>query len=114
MAGRWRILKFTTSFDGLPAATETVTFAKQAGGEWLAIGYLIRPAGYEKSKPDRFWRWFALAVFAMIAIPFLISIVGLLAAIAIPNFVKARAQAQENAQHAAQISAANQSAAQLT
>ena len=37
----------------------------------------------------------------MIAIPFLISIVGLLAAIAIPNFVKARAQAQENAQHAA-------------
>ncbi len=49
-------------------------------------------------KPDRFWRWFAVAVFAMIAIPFLISIVGLLAAIAIPNFIKARAQSQENAQ----------------
>jgi serine/threonine protein kinase/type II secretory pathway pseudopilin PulG len=52
-------------------------------------------------KPDRFWRWFAVAVFAMIAIPFLISIFGLLAAIAIPNFVKARAQAQANAQRAA-------------
>jgi serine/threonine protein kinase len=52
-------------------------------------------------KPDRFWRWFAVAVFAMIAIPFLISIVGLLVAIAIPNFVKGRAQAQENARRAA-------------
>jgi serine/threonine protein kinase len=46
-------------------------------------------------KPDRFWRWFAVAVFAMISIPILISIVGLLAAIAIPNFVKARARAQD-------------------
>jgi type II secretory pathway pseudopilin PulG len=52
-------------------------------------------------KPDRFWRWFAVAVFALISIPFLISIVGLLAAIAIPNFIKARAKAQENARHAA-------------
>ncbi len=48
-------------------------------------------------KPDRFWRWFAVAVVAMIAIPFVISILGLLAAIAIPNFVKARQQAQANA-----------------
>ena len=47
-----------------------------------------------------------MAVFALISIPFLISIVGLLAAIAIPNFVKARQQAQENARHAAQILAA--------
>jgi hypothetical protein len=57
-------------------------------------------------KPDRFWRWFAVAVFAMIAIPFLISIVGLLAAIAIPNFLRARVQSQENARHAAQMLAA--------
>ena len=54
-------------------------------------------------KSDHFWRWFAVAVFAMIAIPFLISIFGLMAAIAIPNFVKARARAQENARHAAQM-----------
>jgi serine/threonine protein kinase len=47
-------------------------------------------------KPDHFWRWFAVAVFALISIPILISIVGLLAAIAIPNFVKARQQAQKN------------------
>jgi tRNA A-37 threonylcarbamoyl transferase component Bud32 len=49
-------------------------------------------------KPDRFWRWFAVSVFAMIAIPFLISIVGLLAAIVIPNFVKARSIAIANRQ----------------
>jgi serine/threonine protein kinase len=48
-------------------------------------------------KPDRFWRCFAVAVVAMIAIPFVISTLGLLAAIAIPNFVKGRQQAQANA-----------------
>ncbi len=41
-------------------------------------------------KPDRFWRWFAVTVLALIAIPFVLSIIGMLAAIAIPNFVKAR------------------------
>lgn len=56
-------------------------------------------------KPDRFWRWFAVAVLAMIAIPFLISILGLLAAIAIPNFVKGRAMAQENARRLTQVPA---------
>jgi len=48
-------------------------------------------------KPDHFWRWFAVVVLAMIAVPFFISIVGLLTAIAIPNFVKARHTAQQNA-----------------
>ncbi len=54
-------------------------------------------------KPDRFWKWFAVAVFAVIAIPFVISILGLLAAIAIPNFVKARERARENAQNIAAV-----------
>ncbi len=35
--------KFDTSFDGLLAAVETVTFALQKTDEWKAIGYLIRP-----------------------------------------------------------------------
>ena len=61
------------------------------------------PSGGEKPKPDHFWRWFAVVVLALISIPILISIVGLLAAIAIPNFVKARAQAQANAAHDAEI-----------
>lgn len=41
-------VKFASSFGGLLAATETVTFAKQPNGEWLAIGYLIHSA-FEKS-----------------------------------------------------------------
>ena len=69
---------------------------------WRAVNTGVAPAP-PVQKPDRFWRWFAVAVFALISIPFLISIVGLLAAIAIPNFVKARAQAQVDAQHAAEI-----------
>jgi Tfp pilus assembly protein PilF/predicted Ser/Thr protein kinase len=48
-------------------------------------------------KPDRFWRWFAVVVLALISIPVVIAIIGLLAAIAIPNFVKARQQSQQNA-----------------
>ena len=36
---------FNTSFDDLPAATETVTFARQKpDADWKAIGYLIKPA----------------------------------------------------------------------
>jgi hypothetical protein len=34
-----------SSFDGLLAATETVTYAKQPSGEWKPIVYLIHPAG---------------------------------------------------------------------
>ena len=41
---------YNTSFDGLLAAVETVTYALQANGEWQAIGYLIRPAGYGEKK----------------------------------------------------------------
>jgi serine/threonine protein kinase/Tfp pilus assembly protein PilF len=48
-------------------------------------------------KPDRFWRWFAVVVLALIAIPVGIGMIGLLAAIAIPNFVKARQQSQQAA-----------------
>ncbi len=71
---------------------------------WRAVSQPITNPVPSVQTPDRFWRRFALAVFALIAIPFLIAIVGLLAAIAIPNFVKARARAQENARHAVQMS----------
>jgi serine/threonine protein kinase len=36
--------KYASAFECLPAAVETVTYAKQPGGAWLPIGYLIRPA----------------------------------------------------------------------
>jgi serine/threonine protein kinase len=79
---------------------------------WRAVNKPVAAPMPPVQKPDRFWRWFAVAVFAMIAIPFLISIFGLLAAIAIPNFVKARARAQANAQHTAAQIATNQPAEQ--
>ena len=75
---------------------------------WRAVNKPVAAPAPPVQKPDHFWRWFAVAVFAMIAIPFLISIVGLLAAIAIPNFVKARAQSQENARRATAQMATNQ------
>ncbi len=65
-------------------------------------------------KPDHFWRWFAVAVFAFISIPVVIAIIGLLAAIAIPNFVKARAQAQANARQAAEMLAVQNAASVVT
>jgi serine/threonine protein kinase len=75
---------------------------------WVYFRKRARGSSDDQKKPDRFWRWFAVTVLAMISIPILISIIGMLAAIAIPNFVKARAQAQENARHAAAQLATNQ------
>ena len=46
-------------------------------------------------KPDHFWRWFAVTVLALISIPIAIAIIGLLAAVAIPNFVRARQHSQQ-------------------
>ena len=59
-AGTRLEVKYAASFDGLLAATETVTFGKQASGEWLAIGYLIRPAGCGKKKSS----WWQASPFA--------------------------------------------------
>jgi serine/threonine protein kinase len=53
-------------------------------------------------KPDHFWRWFLVTTLAMVIVIFVIAVLGLLAAVAIPNFVKGRAQAQANARHAAE------------
>ena len=42
--------KYNSSFEGLLAAVETVTYAKQTSGEWQPIGYLIRLAGNEGAR----------------------------------------------------------------
>lgn len=62
-AGTRLEIKFATAFDGLLAATETLTFALQPIGEWRAIGYLIRPAGQTKSR----WPLFRLLFSALLA-----------------------------------------------
>ncbi len=54
-AGTRFVAKYDTSFDGLLAASETVTFALQPNGEWRAIGYLIRPAGYKNPRNKLAW-----------------------------------------------------------
>ena len=48
-------------------------------------------------RPDHFWRRFAVVMACVISIPIVIAIFGLLAAVAIPNFVRARQQSQQNA-----------------
>ena len=63
---------------------------------WRAVKRPVAAPVPPVQKPDRFWRWFAVAVFAFISIPVVIAIIGLLAAIAIPNFVKGRHMAQQN------------------
>ncbi len=43
-AGMQRVAVYISAFEGLPSATEALTFTKQPNGEWLPIGYLIQPA----------------------------------------------------------------------
>jgi len=47
------------------------------------------------SQPDRFWRRFAVVMVCVVLIPVAIAILGMLAAIAIPNFVRGREHAKE-------------------
>jgi hypothetical protein len=44
---------FATSFESLPAATETVTLALQPNLEWKAIGYLVLPANAPERDPEK-------------------------------------------------------------
>ncbi|HKW28942.1 MAG TPA: DUF4019 domain-containing protein, partial [Verrucomicrobiae bacterium] len=77
-------VEYKTSFDGLLAATETATFARQASGDWLAVGCLIRPAGHKNS--IRYWRWFGITVLTAAALLFC----GVLVKVVIPNLVRDR------------------------
>ncbi|HXI68763.1 MAG TPA: DUF4019 domain-containing protein [Verrucomicrobiae bacterium] len=64
-----------------------------AGLVWRVVNKPVAALVPTAQRPDRFWRWFAVAVFAFISIPIVIAVIGLVAAIAIPNFVKARSTA---------------------
>jgi serine/threonine protein kinase len=58
----------------------------------------IAPTTPPISQPDRFWRRFAVVTGCIVLIPIaiaIIAIIGMLAAIAIPNFVQGRQHAQE-------------------
>jgi hypothetical protein len=81
--------------------TFPITFAALTYAYEDIISAMKSPAGASSSipptpptpQPDRFWRRFAIVMACVVLIPVAIAILGLLAAIAIPNFVKARNQA---------------------
>jgi len=58
--GRRYVAKYASSFAGLPSAIETINYDKQASGEWLPTGYLIRPAEPEASRISRTAIWGAV------------------------------------------------------
>jgi hypothetical protein len=55
-SGTRQEVEFDTSFDGLPAAAETVTFAVTPNDEWKVIGYLIRPREIATPRQS-WWTW---------------------------------------------------------
>ena len=88
----------------------------------LLVGCIVTVVSFLKSprplrnsaKPDRFWRWFAVIVLALISIPVVIAILGFFAAMAIPAFVKGRQHAQAiQAQNIARQTKTNQPTASL-
>jgi hypothetical protein len=70
---------------------------------WRALKKPADPSVPPGQKPDRFWRRFAVVVLTIFLIPFLISILGIFAAMFVPAFVKAREHAlalhQQQAAH---------------
>ncbi len=73
--------------------TQVETIASSPSVPRAAARQQTVAAAPAQPKPDRFWRWFAVAVVALITIPVAISILGILASMVIPNFVKARHRA---------------------
>jgi hypothetical protein len=56
--GPYFVATYDSSFEGLQAATETVTFALEADGRWRAAGYLIVPRSNTNSvaiEPAQVW-----------------------------------------------------------
>jgi serine/threonine protein kinase len=78
--------------------TQVETIASSASVPRAAARPVAVAAAPTQPKPDRFWRWFAVVVLALISIPVVVAILGMLAAIVIPNFVKARQRALANHQ----------------
>jgi serine/threonine protein kinase/cytochrome c-type biogenesis protein CcmH/NrfG len=88
-------ITFPVTFAALTYAYEDITGAvKSPAGAFSSVPPITTPAA-PTSQPDRFWRRFAVVMVCVILIPVAIAIVGLFAAIAIPNFVRARQHSQQ-------------------
>jgi len=90
-------ITFPVTFAALTYAYEDITGAVKIPPGASSTIPPIAPSAPPTLPPDRFWRHFAVVMACVILIPVAIAIVGLLAAVAIPNFVRARQQSQQNA-----------------
>ena len=90
-------ITFPITFAALAYAYEDITGAvKNPSGDSSPIPPIAPPTP-PTPQPDRFWRRFAVVMACVVLIPLAIAIVGLLTAIAIPNFIKARQHSQQAA-----------------
>ncbi len=90
-------ITFPLTFAALAYAYDDIIGAVKSPAGASSATPAVAPSAPPMPKPDRFWRRFAVAVLVLISIPVVIALIGLLAAVAIPNFVRARHQSQQNA-----------------
>ena len=88
-------ITFPITFAALTYAYEDITGAVKSPASASSSILPIAPTTPPVPQPDRFWRRFAVVLACVVLIPMAIAIVGLLAAIAIPNFVRARQHSQQ-------------------
>ena len=87
-------------------AVETISGSPAGPAAAMGSPLVVGAAAVPTQRPDHFWRkWFAVVLLVLIMIPIGIAVVGLLAAMAIPNFVKARHRAQQ--QHSMAVAQTN-------
>ncbi len=82
-------------------AVETISGSAAAPGAPIGAPPVMAATAALTQHPDRFWRRFAVVMACVVLIPVAIAILGILAAIAIPNFVKGRNQALAHRQQPA-------------
>jgi len=88
-------ITFPVTFAALTYAYEDITGAVKSPAGASSSVPPITPTTPPTPQPDRFWRRFAVVMACVVLIPVAIAILGLLAAIAIPNFVTARQHSQQ-------------------
>jgi serine/threonine protein kinase len=92
-------ITFPITFAALTYAYEDITGAVKSPPSTSSSIPSIAPTTPQIPQPDRFWRRFAVVMACVVLIPIVIAVLGMLVAIAIPNFVRARQHAQAQHEH---------------